>query len=299
MDLNGDGRTDILSGSWPGELYFFPRNEEGKFTTREILKDKNGKDLKVGNASVVFAADWNGDGRLDLLCGNIAGEVYFIPNEGTGKKFAFGTPVKLEAGGEPIKVTHGDSGPAVADWDGDKVADLLVGAGDGSVLFYKNTGTAEKPKLAAGKAIVPPAPVVKNYMDGTKPGECGTRAKIAIVDWNNDGGPDLLLGDFAMRYGPEPKLSDEDKAAHKEAQQKYGEVVQQYSKTYMEQHKLGAAALASGVCAAADKLVPLQEKNQKHQEEMSKLIAALRKYERPYTMHGNVWLFVREPAAGK
>ena len=30
MDLDGDGRTDILSGSWPGELYFFKGEGKGK-----------------------------------------------------------------------------------------------------------------------------------------------------------------------------------------------------------------------------------------------------------------------------
>src|SRR5437868_8071022 len=35
---------------------------------------------------------------------------------------------------------------AVADWDGDGLADLIVGCGDGSVIFYRNIGTAKEPR---------------------------------------------------------------------------------------------------------------------------------------------------------
>jgi hypothetical protein len=38
-------------------------------------------------------------------------------------------------------VPHGDSHPIAADWDGDMLLDLLVGCGDGSVLFYIRTST--------------------------------------------------------------------------------------------------------------------------------------------------------------
>ena len=42
MDLDGDGRTDILSGSWPGEIYFFRRKADGTFAVAEKLKDRHG-----------------------------------------------------------------------------------------------------------------------------------------------------------------------------------------------------------------------------------------------------------------
>src|SRR5262245_2878803 len=110
--------------------------------------------LVTGCASAVHAADWDGDGVIDLLVGDIRGHVYLIPNEGTRQKYAFGKPRQLEAGGKPIEVPGGDAGPFVADWDGDGKPDLLVGAGDGSVWFYRNSGTRKEPKLAAGEMLV-------------------------------------------------------------------------------------------------------------------------------------------------
>ena len=48
MDLDGDGRTDIISGSWPGEIYFFRRQSDGKFAAGVTLKGLDGKPINVG-----------------------------------------------------------------------------------------------------------------------------------------------------------------------------------------------------------------------------------------------------------
>ena len=154
MDLDGDGRTDILSGSWPGEVYFFRRKADGSFAAAETLKHTGGKAVNVGRASSAFAADWNGDGRLDLLIGTLTGEVFFLPNEGRKGSPVFGKATPVEAAGKPIRV-KGDAAPVVADWDGDGKPDLLVGAEDGSVVWHRNVGARGAPKLGEiGRAHV-------------------------------------------------------------------------------------------------------------------------------------------------
>lgn len=81
VDYDNDGSQDILSGSWPGELYLFRGKGSGEFEAAEILKDAEGNEVRAGgkdeaSASVVFAHDWDGDGDLDLLIGNIHGHVW-------------------------------------------------------------------------------------------------------------------------------------------------------------------------------------------------------------------------------
>jgi hypothetical protein len=219
VDLDGDGIPDILSGSWPGQLYFFKGIGKGKFAGKQALKDKGGKVIKIGNASTVFAVDWNGDGKLDLLIGDIAGHVHIMLNEGTAQALAFGKPQKLSVEGEPIRVPHGDSHPIAADWDGDMLLDLLVGCGDGGVLFYKNIGTAKEPKLAKPQALVAAG---KHSEKTITP---ALRAKICVVDWNGDGRRDLLVGDFCQ-YEAVIEIPDKDRKAVEEARKKQKEIDQ-------------------------------------------------------------------------
>src|SRR5439155_23585057 len=184
VDLDGDGIKDIISGSWPGEIFLFRGKGDGTYGPPEKLKDKDGNVINVGGAvretadsititgdaefkedkdghyveyngkiyrdsdkkqllltgcaSSVAVADWNGDGLLDLIVGDIQGHVSVYLNQGTKQQYAFGKPTRLKANGKEIAVPQGDAGPCVADWDGDGLADLIVGCGDGSVIFYRN-----------------------------------------------------------------------------------------------------------------------------------------------------------------
>jgi hypothetical protein len=60
-------------------------------------------------------------------------------------------PVRLEAGGKAIDTDVGHAAPFVCDFDGDGVRDLLVGQfGDGILWIFRNEGTNDKPRFAAG-----------------------------------------------------------------------------------------------------------------------------------------------------
>ena len=57
-----------------------------------------------------------------------------------------GSPVAVEAGGEPIDMDVGHAAPFMHDMDGDGLRDLLVGQmGGGKLRIYKNVGTAQAP----------------------------------------------------------------------------------------------------------------------------------------------------------
>jgi hypothetical protein len=227
VDFDGDGKSDILSGSYsPGDLYLFRRGPDSRFRPGEILKDRHGKNLQFV-ASVPFAADWNGDGLLDLLVGNIQGEVWFIPNEGTPRQHAFGSPQKLSANGTAIQVPHGDSGPVVADWDGDGLPDLLVGCGDGSVQLFRNIGARKEPRLAAARSLVAKSPEGKAWKGELKENEWGVRVKLCVVDWNGDGKLDLLLGDRSSRK-VDHNLTAAEKAEIDRARTRYEKVLKDY-----------------------------------------------------------------------
>jgi hypothetical protein len=73
------------------------------------------------------------------------------PRTRPGEVYRFAAPVRLEAAGKPIDTEVGHAAPLVVDFDGDGKKDLLVGQfGDGILWFYKNVGTNDRPRYAAG-----------------------------------------------------------------------------------------------------------------------------------------------------
>ena len=306
MDLDGDGIGDVLTGCYSGELYFFKGKGKGEFAAPVKLQ-RDGKAINLGPSSTVFAADWRGTGRLDLLIGNMRGELYWIANDGTNAKPAYGTPRKLEAGGQPIKGPHhGDSQPIAADWDGDGLLDLIVAWGDGSVVWYRNVGSKTEPKLARGITLVKAAPK-PNYDDNapaTNDRRPGVRAKVCVVDWNGAGHLDLLVGDFGGIYGEKPAMSDQDKQIEREANRKMQEL-QKKMQPFYDEYARKLKAPAEGEHSAQTRRARQQQaqevlKRKEFQElhkEMQKATEAVRNYRRPPQHQGHVWLYLRKPSA--
>lgn len=334
MDLDGDGIKDIISGSWPGEIFLFRGKPDGSFGPPEKLQDKDGNFINVGGgvhetpdsititgdalfkedkdgsyveyngkiyretdtkqllvtgcASSVTVADWNGDGLLDLIVGDISGHVSVYLNEGTKHNFVFGKPVRLKANGKEITVPGGDAGPCVADWDGDGLLDLIVGCGDGSVMFYRNIGTATRPELAEGVVLIPPGKIEYDRNKVSAEPTRGVRAKVCVVDYNGDGLPDLLVGDLSNQKPKQPELTPEQKTKQETAKKELDKLQSEYGNLVQ---KLFGPKRVKG-----DEAKKVSEELQKLQERMSEL----RKHAgSEIETHGWVWLFLREPPVAK
>jgi len=226
VDLDSDGRLDILSGSyWPGEIWLFRGKGGGAFEKGGAIDDAGGGKLHAGPpwkdkenpemdslAAAPFAYDHDGDGDLDLLVGNIRGRVILIRNEGSREKPAFGkSKTPIEAGGAAIEVPGGDAGPTIADWDSDGKPDLIVGAGDGSVFWYRNKGSKTSPAYEKGVALVKGGGyegLSEAPLEGSTPQGPGMRTKPCVTDFDGDGDQDLLVGDYMSFRKPAPVLTD-------------------------------------------------------------------------------------------
>jgi len=74
---------------------------------------------------------------------------------------------------------------AVDDWDGDGLADMLVGMGFGHILLFRNEGTRRSPKFNAGEYLTDSTGQILSV---------GSEAVPFVTDWNGDGKLDLVLG---------------------------------------------------------------------------------------------------------
>lgn len=307
-------------------MYVFAGDGKGGFAAPKTLDFKDGKPLTVGSAMHVATADWDRDGDVDLVIGNIQGEVHFVPNVGTTKAPVWGPATALKSVPEPtstsekvrsmfrrgrddgtISAPGGDAGPLVADFDGDGAIDLLVGAGDGSIRFYRNTAAQGAPKLAA------PVIVVAARKSDAKSKDAHTghdiRAKLALGDWNGDGRTDLLVGDFYSREGPQPTLTEAQTAERDALRKELEKVYEQMAPIFERAQKAADAAVPvkdgaerseedavrwSDAFQAAMEKDPEHAALQKRQEEFS---AKLKPLEPEHLMGGSVWVYLAKPAA--
>lgn len=175
VDFDNDGRLDLLVGDASGALTLFPglkgHEDDGPLFGRGVVLN-----LKLTPGAVPFVADWNNDGRKDLLVGGADGTVSLYLNVGTEAAPTFGDGAYLQVAGAPLNV-GADAAPAVVDFDGDGAKDLVVGDAAGDVYLYHNVGSDAVPQFDAAQKLL-------TVQGGAVP---------FFADWNGDGQPDLLV----------------------------------------------------------------------------------------------------------
>ena len=139
--------------------------------------------ITVSSESVPTFVDIDGDGDQDLFVGQYDGTVAYYKNTGTATTPVFTLETGVNNPLDGIDVGYG-SYPVFADIDGDGDQDLFIGDYDGTIFFYKNTGTATAPvfTLQTGSA---------NPFDGL---DVGFYALPSFVDIDGDGDLDAFIG---------------------------------------------------------------------------------------------------------
>jgi FG-GAP-like repeat/FG-GAP repeat len=115
--FNGDGKVD-LAAIYNGSVSIYPGNGDGTFQAGTTVPGTT----NAGSLSALAAADFNGDGILDLavLSGGSGGQTIVLLGNGDG--------TFRQAPGSPFSVGSWTSRIYVGDFNGDGVPDLLIGA---------------------------------------------------------------------------------------------------------------------------------------------------------------------------
>lgn len=166
-DFNGDGKLDIASaggGSGSGEVSILINNGDGTF--------KSPVNYSIaGNVEALATADFNGDGKLDLVVpsGGYSAAIYVLLGNGDG---SFGNPIEYDSNLLSIY----SASIAVADFNGDGKLDLVLTNSDSNVVAVvlgNGDGTFRNPPVLYSGGLLPSA--------------------VVNLDVNGDGKPDLAV----------------------------------------------------------------------------------------------------------
>jgi hypothetical protein len=183
-DLNGDGRSDVAASTWIGNSFAWFENP-GKVGAEWV---KHVLDEGVGETRTIRAADFNGDGRIDLLGTARAGNLvawYENPWPPFTQRWT-----RHVVDNRSTSPTHGH--PIDMDGDGDQDIVMALGFTGPSgpephqVCWYENLGRPGK---------------------GTEWKKCPigrmeTAFEASAADLNGDGKPDVA----ATAWGPNGQL---------------------------------------------------------------------------------------------
>ncbi len=177
-----------INGPLRGYMLFY-ENIDGKYFFKNKIHVGK-KPLETFGAPGANIADFNGNGKLDIIAGEFLDKMTWFENIGTKKKpkYAEGK-LLLDEKGEIIRLHVQMITPVAVDFDGDGNIDLLVGDEDGRVAYIKNTGKVKK-----GMPVFKSPIYLQQKADNLKFGALSTPFS---VDWDGDGKDDIISGNSA------------------------------------------------------------------------------------------------------
>ncbi len=175
-DFDGDGHLDLAISMNNSPLHVMKGDGKGGFKFAVELE-------RVGPIvdcpGPLFAADFNHDGKLDIVANQCGGGIAIFPGKGDG---TFSSPRKIEVPGLNHSV---DQSMVVADFNHDGFPDIAVGTMTGvAVLLGDRDGS-----FAAPLSLTTGFPM-----------------KIATADLNGDGNADLVVLPADPKMEPAPML---------------------------------------------------------------------------------------------
>jgi hypothetical protein len=203
-DFNGDGKNDLIVADSYGYFWYYPNSgtaQSPAFTQGEVAPiwlgeqptEENHSEALENVVPRIQAIDLTGTGKLDIVAGTYAGRLFHVPNIGSSAQPNFRPTINLDS----IVVGTHRRGALWCNYlapflttafGGGNIYDLLVGEGTysaNSIWFLHNTDTNDHPAFDEDPT----------HFKRLIPGMGLEHLAPQVVDWNNDGKPDILTAD--------------------------------------------------------------------------------------------------------
>ncbi|KAK7231550.1 calcium ion binding protein [Aureococcus anophagefferens] len=191
-DLDGDLDLDLLCGDSSTSLKYYVNVGDARTPAFAPAVDDPFAEVYVSSRYGVPAlADADGDGDLDLVVGDRAGDVQLLINVGSAAAPVFAPALTWQA--DAAAAAAGDNvfaSVTVGDLDGDAYVDVVAGVGSGVLKAFLSRTFADPVPFAAVESVADPVLALEVL------GPNENWAAPALGDWDGDGDLDMVVGAF-------------------------------------------------------------------------------------------------------
>lgn len=251
FDWDQDGDLDIIAGNSAGYISFIENLQDGKTPkwAEPVLLTVDGKPFRSQagkNGSIqgpaeakwgyttLSVADWDGDGKADIIFNGIWGKVEWLRNLGDGN-LAKPELVKVDWQGQQVPspawnwwkpqsdelAPQWRTTPVAIDWNEDGLMDLVMLDHEGYLAYFERKSKNGQLVLTPGQRIFygENASVFSNKdqvrdenpgllrLNDSDAGSSGRR-KLTFLDWDNDGDLDMLINSVNVSLFEQTKTED-------------------------------------------------------------------------------------------
>lgn len=197
----------LITGAWFGAVSYYPYNDLVRaLKKRKYITNVSGDPIRHPGQEASPLVYPNVSGELvDVLVSGMGGIYYYrFIGDLLTDNIIYEYPVPVLQANADLS-TGAYATPTVFDWDGDGILDIIAGSAQGYIDFFRNTGTNEAPvfqdgvHLKAGNREIHIQPGYGESNYGPEYARCGF-VGANVIDWNNDGLPDILTNDGRGRH---------------------------------------------------------------------------------------------------